>query len=129
MDWLDAVLVIFIAITALIGLSLGLISTLIPLIGLIIGIVVAGQYYTALAHDVFLSHSDTAYVAAFVLIIVVFLVAAAILTAFLHDLLAIIYLDWLNHLAGLVLGAILSVLLQHSWEYQPYQTRELQLYW
>src|SRR4030042_3921002 len=106
MNWLDAVLVIFLIITAFMGLMLGLISMAIPLIGLIIGIVVAGQYYTGLAHDVFSSHSDAAYIAAFVIIVLVFLVAAAVLTAVLHDLLEIVFLDWVNHLAGLLLGLV-----------------------
>ena len=107
MNWLDAVLVIFLIITAFMGLMLGLISMAIPLIGLIIGIVVAGQYYTGLAHDVFSSHSDVAYIAAFVIIVLVFLVAAAILTAVLHNTLKIVFLDWVNHLAGLLLGLAL----------------------
>jgi membrane protein required for colicin V production len=69
MNWLDVVLGIFILLTAIIGLMRGLVSTLIPLLGLIVGVVVAGNYYTGLAHGLFRSHSEAAYIAAFVVIL------------------------------------------------------------
>jgi membrane protein required for colicin V production len=122
-NWLDVVLGIFLLIAAVMGLRRGLVSTLIPLIGLIIGVVIAGQYYMGLAHNVFRSHSDAAYIAAFVVIVLIFLIAAFILTRVLHGLLKVVLLDWANHLAGFLLGAILgglisgailSLLLKHS---------------
>jgi len=67
MNWLDVVLGIFLLLTAIIGLIL--VSTLIPLLGLIVGVVVAGNYYTGLAHGLFRSHSEAAYIAAFVVIV------------------------------------------------------------
>lgn len=123
MNWLDVVLVIFLFLTALIGLIRGLVSMLIPLIGVIVGVVLAGQYYTNLAHDVFRSHATAANIAAFAIIVLVFLIIAVILTTLLHGLLRRLFLDWLNHLLGvfigfvigsLIAGAILSVLLKQS---------------
>ncbi len=123
MNWLDVVLVICLIISAFIGFYLGLISALIPLVGLMVGVVVAGQYYTGFAHDIFSSHANSAYIASFVIIVLLFLIAAAILTIFLHGVLKIVLLDWLNHLAGMafgfiwgciIAGSVLSVLLKHS---------------
>ena len=122
MDWLDLVLVIFLILTALVGFSRGLLRTVIPLIGLVIGIVVAGRYYDALAHVVS-KDSHAAYVAAFAIIVVAFLIAAVILADVLHRLLTIVLLGWVDHLAGLlfgvlfgviIAGAVLDVLLKHS---------------
>jgi len=123
MNWLDVVLGIFLLITAIWGLMRGLLSTLIPLIGLIIGVLVAGHYYTGLAHGLFRSHSEAAYIAAFLVIVFLFLIAAWIVTAVLHNLLKVVLLDWVNHLAGfvagaflggIIAGAILSVLLKYD---------------
>src|SRR3972149_6564498 len=123
MNWLDVVLVIFLIITAVWGLMRGLLSTLIPLIGLIVGIVIAGRYYDAFAHRIFSSDSTAAYVAAFVILLLAFLIAAAILAAALHKLLSLILLDWVDHLlgtiiglatGGLIAGAVLDLLLKHS---------------
>jgi len=84
--------------------------------------VVAGRYYDALAHVVS-SDSDAAYVAAFAIIVVAFLIAAVILAEVLHRLLSTIFLGGVDHLAGLlfgvvfgviIAGAVLDVLLKHS---------------
>jgi len=108
MNWLDVVLGISLLLTAVTGLMRGLLSTLIPLIGLIIGVLVAGHYYTGLAHGLFRSHSEAAYIAAFLVIVFLFLIAASIVTAVLHGLLKTFLLDWVNHLAGFVAGALLG---------------------
>jgi membrane protein required for colicin V production len=122
MNWLDVVLGIFLLIMAIWGLMRGLVSTLIPIIGLIVGIVVAGRYYTGLAHA-FHGHSTAAYIAAFVVIVILFMIAAFIVTMIVHRFLKLVLLDWANHLAGfllgavlggLIAGAILSILLKHS---------------
>jgi len=122
MNWLDVVLGIFLLLTAVMGLMRGLISTLIPLLGLIAGVAVAGRYYTGLAHA-FHGHSTAADIAAFVVIVILFMIAAYIVTMLLHRFLKIVMLDWANHLAGfllgailggLIAGAILSILLKYS---------------
>lgn len=110
MNWLDVVLVLPLILTGLIGFVFGLISTLVPLIGLVIGIAVAGEYYVGFANNILSSHADGAYVGAFIIIVLLFLIAAVVVAVILHDLLEIVFLDWLNHLAGLLLGVILGIL-------------------
>ncbi|MDD4984253.1 MAG: CvpA family protein [Dehalococcoidales bacterium] len=123
MNWLDIVLLAFLVITAVMGLVRGLIKTLVPLIGLAIGVILAGHYHVWVANTIFRSHGTTAEIAAFVVVVFVFLIAALILASVLHGLLKIALLGWIDHVAGfllgfvwaaLVAGAILSLLLKYS---------------
>ena len=44
MNWLDIVILVFVAIAALIGLKIGLIKAALSLAGIILGIFLAGRY-------------------------------------------------------------------------------------
>jgi membrane protein required for colicin V production len=123
MNWLDVTLVLFLALSTLLGLSRGLMKIVLPAIGLMIGIIAAGRYYDAVAHRVFSSHSNAAYILSFVLIVIIFMTAAVILANILHKTLSLIMLGWIDRLAGAVLclaistmfaGAILALLLKYS---------------
>lgn len=123
MNWLDIVLLAFLVVTGIMGLMRGLLKTLIPLIGVAAGVIVAGHYYAWIANTIFRSHSTTAYVIAFVAVVLVFLIAAMILSSVLHGLLKLALLGWVDNIAGLVLGlvwaclvsgAVLSLLLKYS---------------
>jgi membrane protein required for colicin V production len=122
-NWLDIILAIFLILSAFIGLKRGLVRTIIPLVGLIVGVLVAGSYYDALAHRVVHSHSTAAYVFAFVIIVVVFIVAAAIFATVLQKALSLTLLGWLDRLAGgiaglamgsITVGALLALFLKYS---------------
>ena len=54
MNWLDIVIIIFLAITTITGLSKGLIKTIVPLVGVILAVILAGRFYGAVAD--WLSH-------------------------------------------------------------------------
>src|SRR4030042_430357 len=123
MNWLDISLVLFLALATLLGLSQGLIKIVLPGIGLTVGVILAGRYYDALAHRVFSSHSDAAYIASFVLIVIVFLIIAVILGFLLKKTLSKIFLGWADRLLGgllclvissIFLGTILALLLKYS---------------
>ena len=123
MNWLDVTLVLFLALATLLGLRQGLIKIVLAAIGLTVGIIAASRYYDALAHRVFSSHSDTAYIFSFVLIVIVFLIIAVILAYFLQKTLSKIFLGWADRLLGgllclvigsLFAGAILALLLKYS---------------
>lgn len=123
MNWLDFVLLAFLVITGIMGLMRGLLKTLIPLIGVAAGVIVAGHYYAWIANNIFRSESTAAYVIAFVAVVLIFLIAAIILSNILHSLLKLVLLGWVDNLAGLVLGlawaclvsgAILSLLLKYN---------------
>jgi len=123
MNWLDIALAIFLALAALLGLSQGLVKMILPVIGLLIGVIVAGRYYDALAHRVLSSHSNAAYVISFVLIVIIFLIAAVILAYILQKTLSLILLGWADRLLGgllclvvgsLFVGTVLALLLKYS---------------
>jgi membrane protein required for colicin V production len=123
MNGLDVVLLIFIGICGILGLMRGLFKTVLPLAGVAIGVVAAGHSYVWIANNIFRSHGTTAYVIAFVAVVLIFLVAAMIVANVLHKLLKLVLLGWVDNLAGLLLGlvfaclvagAILSLLLKYS---------------
>ncbi len=109
MNWLDVVLGAFVILAALAGLVQGLIKTLLPLIGLMAGVVVAGNYYKSLADHI--SNSTAGHVAAFAIIVLIFLIAFWVLAMVLHGLLKLMFLGWIDHLAGFVLGAVLGFII------------------
>jgi membrane protein required for colicin V production len=124
MNWLDIVLIIFLIISAIGGFASGLIKSLLSLIGLIVGVVVAGRFYIALAdHLTFISSQDTARIVAFIIIFLVIIIVATILGIILTKLVSAILLGWLNRLLGAVfgvftgaifIGALLSVWAKYS---------------
>jgi membrane protein required for colicin V production len=121
-NWLDIILAIFLILSAFIGLERGLVRTIVPLVGLIVGVLVAGSYYDALAHRLLHSNSAIAYIFAFAIIVVAFLVMATIFAVALQKVLSLTILGWLDRLGGMVLGlatgsiiagALLALLLKH----------------
>ena len=94
MNGVDLFGVVVMTVTTLLGLSIGLVKIVIPAIGLLIGIIVAGIYYDAFAHRIFSSHSTTAYIVAFVLVVLLFLIIFIILAYFLRKMPSKILLGW-----------------------------------
>jgi membrane protein required for colicin V production len=109
MNWLDIVIAIILVINLFIGLKSGLIKMVVSLVGLVVGIFLAGHYYHSLAGRLtFISSDNGAGIVAYVIILVVVLVAAAIIAWALSKLASAIMLGWLNHLGGAVLGLIMG---------------------
>ena len=120
MHWLDIVIVALIAIPTLIGLRTGLIKAALTLAGLIIGVILAGRFYVALAEQLtFIPQSSIARIAAFAIILVVVMVIAGVIASVLKWLTSIVMLGWVNRLGGaafgFVLGAIFSAALLATW--------------
>jgi membrane protein required for colicin V production len=110
-NWLDIILVIFLILSAFIGLKQGLVRTIIPLVGLIVGVLVAGSYYDALANRILHSHSIAAYLFAFFITVVIFLVAATILAVVLQKVLSLTILGCLDRLAGGIIGLAMGCII------------------
>ncbi|MDP2917535.1 MAG: CvpA family protein [Dehalococcoidia bacterium] len=109
MNWLDIVIIIILVISVIGGLRSGLIRSVLSLAGLIIGVVLAGRFYTALAERLFFVPQDgIAKVVAFIIILVVVMVVAAILGAIITRAASALVLGWLNHLGGGAFGLIMS---------------------
>ena len=107
MNWLDIVILVALVAPTLLGLWQGFIKTLLSLVGLVLGVIVASNFYEALAGVLtFISNPGIANIVAFVILLVAVMVLAAIIAAVLRAILKAIMLGWADRLAGAVLGLL-----------------------
>ena len=84
MNWLDIVLIVFIGIAIVLGLKNGLIKAVLALVGIVVGIILAGHYYIPLSERLtFISSESAAKAVAFALIVLGVMAVAALLAALL----------------------------------------------
>jgi membrane protein required for colicin V production len=89
----------------------GLIRTVLSIIGLIVGIILAAHFYKQLGDTLtFISNKNVADVVAFVFILLVVMGIAALIAWFLRSLIKAIMLGWVDKIGGAVLGLILGAL-------------------
>jgi len=111
MNWLDIIIIVLLIVTLIGGFANGLIKSLFSLIGLVVGEVLAGRFYIALAGVLgFISNPSAARVVAFIIIFVVVMIIAAILGVIFTRMASAILLGWLNRLLGGVFGLILGAI-------------------
>ncbi len=105
MSWLDIVILVILALATLGGFFVGLIRTVIPLAGLILGIILAGRLYTPVSAWFSFVHSDSgAKAIAFILIFAVVLVIAALVAWGLSKAIEAVRLGWMNRVLGAAFG-------------------------
>ena len=112
MSWLDLVIVVVLAVGAFFGLRMGIIKAVLSLAGVIVGVVLAGQYYVALADVLpfFSETSNVAKVVAFAIILIGVMVIAVVLARLLKWAASVMMLGWVNHLGGAALGLVLGAI-------------------
>jgi membrane protein required for colicin V production len=111
MNWLDIVLIVAIGIATFIGLRKGIIRAALTLAGLIVGIILAGRFYSPFSeHLTLISSPVWAKVAAFAIIFIGVMVIAAILARLLERAASAIMLGWVNRLVGAILGFIIGAM-------------------
>jgi membrane protein required for colicin V production len=111
MNWLDIVILILIAIPTFIGLKIGIIKSLFTIVGMIVGVVLAGRFSESLAGALaFISDPGWAKIAAFAIILIGVMVIASVLAAVISKVISAVLLGWVNRLGGAVLGFIMGVL-------------------
>ncbi|MEE9202782.1 MAG: CvpA family protein [Dehalococcoidia bacterium] len=108
MNWLDIALLVILGLATLWGLRRGLIGVVVPLVGLVVGIVLAGIFYTPIAEGIFSSEAAIARVAAFLIVLIAVMVVASMVSKVLTGMLSLVMLGWANRLAGGALGLVLS---------------------
>lgn len=109
MSWLDIVLILLIVIPTLTGLKIGIIKAVLSLAGVIVGIILAGNYYVELSEKLtFISEANVAKIAAFAIILVGVMIVAGIAASFLKKLVSAVLLGWVNRLGGAVFGFVLG---------------------
>lgn len=117
MNWIDIVIIVLLVVPTLIGLKMGLVKSILPLGGIMLGVILAGHYYDPLSESIFswLESSSQSKLLAFIIIFVGVMISTAILASLLDKLLSLFLLGWVNHLGGaffgLAIGSIVSATL------------------
>ncbi|KPK24203.1 MAG: hypothetical protein AMJ70_02470 [Dehalococcoidia bacterium SG8_51_3] len=109
MSWLDIAVIAVIGIATLIGLKIGIIKAVLTLAGVVIGVLLAGRFYVALAEQLtFIPQETLARVVAFAIILALVVLIASVIAGVLKWLASIILLGWVNRLGGALLGLIMG---------------------
>jgi membrane protein required for colicin V production len=112
MNWLDIVLIIALILPIFTGLKQGLIKAALSLAGLIVGVVLASNFYEPLSEVLgFIPNEDIANVVAFILIISVVMLIASLLSSLLKLTARAVMLGWVDHLSGAIFGFLLGAIL------------------
>lgn len=111
MNWLDVVLIVALIVAGFFGFRMGLWKIIFSVAGVIVGIILAGRFASALGERLtFISDATVAQIAGFAIIFAVVMIASAIAASMLQKVLSAMLLGWVNGLGGLALGVLLDVL-------------------
>ena len=111
MSWLDIAIIVPIAIATVLGLKIGIIKAVLSLVGLIVGVILAGRYYLPFSELLtFISQAAIAKAIAFAIILIGVMVIASILAALLKWTASLMMLGWINRLGGAAFGLILGAM-------------------
>jgi membrane protein required for colicin V production len=111
MNWFDIVLIAVLILSTVVGIWRGFINMILPLIGIIVGIILAGLYAPTVGEWLPIDNSEYAAWAGYAIIMVgtliVSIILAVILTRFVH----LTLLGWVNRLLGGIFGLALGALI------------------
>jgi len=111
-NWLDIVILVVVVIATFIGLRIGIIKAALSLVGVIVGVILAGRYYASLAERLTSIPQDgVADAVAFAIILIGVMIIASILATLLRWAASAVMLGWVNHLGGAVFGFVLGAIL------------------
>lgn len=111
MNWLDIIIIIALIIPIFTGLKQGLIKAALSLAGLIVGVVLASNFYQQLGRALgFITNEDIANIVAFILILAVVMVIASVLAAFLKYTAKAVLLGWVDRLGGAIFGFLIGAI-------------------
>jgi len=112
MNWLDIVIIVALIIPIFIGLMLGFIKTLLSLAGIIVGVILASNFYRELAGVLtFISNHNTANIVAFIIILVGVMLLAILAAILLRVILRAMTLGWVDRVGGAILGFVTGAIL------------------
>ncbi len=111
MHWLDIVILVIAGITTFVGFKMGIIKAALILVGIIVGVVLAGRLYAPLAERLtFIQQENIAQAVAFAIILVLVIVIAGVLATVLKWAAKAVMLNWVNLLGGAVFGLLVGAL-------------------
>ena len=99
-------------VPAFVGLKRGLIKSVLSLAGIIIGVALAGNFYQPLSGLLtFIPNEDAYSIVAFILILVVVMIIAAVLARLLKFATRTVMLGWVDHVGGAAFGFLIGAIL------------------
>ena len=105
MNWLDIVIIVTMGIAALMGYRTGVIKGFLSIIGIIVGVVLAGQFGDTVGDKMtFIDNPDGATIAGYAVVFGAVFIGALIAVSVLRKLLDCILLGWVDNLGGAALG-------------------------
>ncbi len=110
MNWFDIVLIAVLALSTLAGIWKGFLMMVLPVIGIIIGTVLAGYYSASLGNLLSIDNPQHAQWAGYLIILFGTLVLAVVLSILLHKVISFTPLKWVDKLVGGILGLALGIL-------------------
>ena len=112
MNNLDIALLIIGGLFVILGIYWGLIRQVLSLVGLIVGIVMAGRYGPAVAEwlSSFISDSAVTQVVGFIAVLLLVSAAASVIASVLRIFAGLLFLGWIDHLLGAILGLVQAIL-------------------
>ena len=116
MHWLDVIIILMFILPMFIGYRRGLIRTVVPLVAIVLGIIVAGQSYSSMANLLsnWLESSAQAKIVAFAIIFILFMAAMAVASSLLHRFLKLLLMGWVDKVGGLVFGLVIGGLISSA---------------
>jgi membrane protein required for colicin V production len=118
MNWLDIAILAIIVISTVMGIFWGLIRQIIAIFGLVGGIIIAGRFYEPVAELLhgkdgggLVADANWARIIAFVGILILFSLALGAVGSVLRVLAKLLFLGWLDHLLGGLLGLLMAITL------------------
>ena len=110
MNWFDIALIAALALSTLAGIWQGFLMMVLPVIGIIVGTVLAGYYSASLGNLLSIDNPQHAQWAGYLIILFGTLILAIILSTLLHKVISFTPLKWIDKLAGGILGLVLGIL-------------------
>lgn len=111
MNWLDIILLVMLFVPTFIGLRKGLIKSALSFVGLVIGVVLAGNCYQPVSKIFgFIDNENVAYILAFVLILALVMAAAFLLARLLKSIISSVMLGWVDNFGGAAMGFLFGFL-------------------
>ena len=118
MNWVDVTILTALTVSLILGLYWGLIRQLAATFGLILAILLAGRFYEQLAGFLsppdgsgWIKDSSTAKIVAFVAIVIGVSVLIGVVSGIIRTALNLIFLGWLDHVLGALLGVAQMLIL------------------
>jgi len=107
-NWLDIVIAVVLVVSIFMGLKAGLIRAVLSLVGLALGIFLAGRFYLSFAGVFSFLPDAAARVVAYILIIILVMLVIALIAWLLDKVISAVMLGWINRLGGAVFGLLLG---------------------